>query len=69
MAYSKNDHGFTSSDLSVNCQLTRSASSNEVTLAASKNRDRNFIAFCDELRAYVEEHHHCASNVLPSAKE
>lgn len=24
---------------------------------ASKN-DENFIAFCDELRAYVEEHHH-----------
>ena len=24
---------------------------------ASKN-DQNFIAFCDELRAYVEEHHH-----------
>ena len=23
---------------------------------ASKN-DQNFIAFCDELRAYVEEHH------------
>lgn len=23
----------------------------------SKN-DQNFIAFCDELRAYVEEHHH-----------
>lgn len=23
----------------------------------SKN-DENFIAFCDELRAYVEEHHH-----------
>lgn len=21
------------------------------------NRDLNFIAFCDELRAYVEEHH------------
>lgn len=32
------------------------------------NRDVSFIAFCDELRAYVEEHHHCASNVLPSAK-
>lgn len=24
---------------------------------ANKN-DENFIAFCDELRAYVEEHHH-----------
>ena len=24
---------------------------------ASKN-DQNFIAFCEELRAYVEEHHH-----------
>lgn len=23
----------------------------------SKN-DQNFIAFCDKLRAYVEEHHH-----------
>lgn len=22
------------------------------------NRDQNFIAFCDELRAYVEVHHH-----------
>lgn len=24
---------------------------------ATKN-DQNFIAFCDELRTYVEEHHH-----------
>lgn len=46
---SKNDHGFD--------RLTRSASSTEVTLATSKNRDLSFIAFCDELRAYVEEHH------------
>lgn len=22
------------------------------------NRDENFIAFCNELRAYVQEHHH-----------
>lgn len=22
------------------------------------NRDQNFIAFCNELRAYVEEYHH-----------
>ena len=46
---SKNDHGIG--------KLTRSASSTEVTLATSKNRDVSFIAFCDELRAYVEEHH------------
>lgn len=40
----KNDHGF--------YMLTRSASSNEVMLAASKNRDKSFIAFCNELLAY-----------------
>lgn len=40
---SKNDQEFISSNLSVNCQLT--------------NRNVGFIAFCDELRAYVEEHH------------
>lgn len=34
-------NGFTSSDLSVNCQLAK--------------RDQNFMAFCDELRAYVQE--------------
>ena len=37
--------------------LTRSTSSTEVTLATCKNRDQNFIDFCEELRAYVEEHH------------
>lgn len=24
---------------------------------ALTNRDKTFIAFCDELRAYIEEHH------------
>lgn len=30
---------------------------------ASKN-DENFITFCDELRAYVEEHHLFPDSIL-----
>lgn len=46
----KNEEGFD--------KLTRSASSAEVTLATSKNRDERWLANYEALKAYIEEHHH-----------
>ena len=51
---SKNDDGFTSSGLSgLRLRLSTYWSARNCNLS---NRDLSFIAFCDELRAYVEEH-------------
>ena len=48
-----NDDGVTSSDLSVNCQHTRSTSRIEVTFASSMNHDVNWMVNHETLKAYL----------------